>query len=185
MILCLSFTSGCGLLRKLLHGKAQTDYPYYCTAKKWFPYIEYKAKQWRPGAVFYGIPETEINRDGEARKWEYLFDSAEANKQASVILHGGFISLKEENRVVLASVKNWQLDSTEALNRANTAAGNDFLAQNPQARIFLSLITELPNSRRKQTAWLVKYQGAASILYVIVDVAKGGIISAQLVNYNQ
>jgi len=181
LIFCSTLLSGCGLLRKLFRGKAQTDYPYYCTAKKWFPYVEYKAKQWRPAVVFYGISDTEVNMDGEARRWDYLFDAPDTNKQAVITLQGGFISLKEEGTTALSSVKNWQVDSSAAILKANDAGGRAFLEQEPKARVYISLVTELPTTRQKRSVWFVKYQGGASMLYVLVDVGSGGIVSTQLI----
>ncbi len=182
LVICSVLLSGCGLLRKLFRGSSQTDYPYYCTAKKWFPYIEYKAKLWRPSVVFYGINDTEVNMDGEARKWEYYFDSPEANKQATILLQGGFISLKEESHSVLSSVKNWQVDSSAAILKANEAGGSTFLAQEPKAKIYISLVTEVPNTRQKRGVWFVKYQGSSSMLYVLIDIASGAVVSSQLIN---
>ena len=184
LIILATSLSGCGILRKLFGRSGQTDYPYFCSAKKWFSYVEYKAKLWRPDAVFYGTGDTEANLDGEARKWEYLFDSPEANKQATITLQGGFISLREEGRIALTSVKNWEIDSTAAMLKAQEAGGREFLLRNPNAKIFISLITELPNSRKKQTAWFVKFQGTASMYYILIDVRNGGVISSQEVNFS-
>lgn len=181
----LVLMGSCTVLRKLLRGNGKTEYPYYCTAKKWYSYVEYKAKQWRPNAIFYGISDTEVNLDGEARKWEYLFDAPEANKQAIVKLEGGFISLKEDNRVALSSVKNWQLDSSDAVMKANAAGGKAFLEQNDRAKVYVSLLTEIPSTRQKRSVWFVKYQGKESLLYIIVDIATGTIISSQTMNYTK
>jgi outer membrane protein assembly factor BamB len=183
LILALPGLSGCAVIKKVFKKKQSTSYPYYVTAKKWFSYVEQKAKVWRSDVVFYGITDTVVNMDGEGGRWEYLFDSPGANKQAIVILEGGFISLKEETRVVLTSVKRWRLDSAGAMKKANQIGGKAFLENNPQAKITMSLLTELPNSREKQTIWLVKYQGLSSMFYIVIDAATGKMVWKKLINY--
>ena len=142
LISIATLLSGCGVLKKLsniIHFGEANNYEYGVTALQWQPAIVERAMEWSADSYFYGISETPVNKDGASDKWSYLFYSPGAEKVCMVTYEAGFISFKEVILPPLNMTRNLKLDSPAALNIANQAGGEEFVKNNQNSSIIMSL----------------------------------------------
>ncbi len=171
--------SGCAVLGKLRNifkfGEVDT-FNYGVTAQQWLNSIDQRAKEWKPDAYFYGITETNVNKDGASDKWNYLFYSPGSEKEAILLYEAGFISLKEVSLPQLNPVRNLQIDSPTALNIAGQNGGTDFLQANKNISIVMSLSGPRFESGGASAKWLIKYYGDTRTISFLIDATSGKLI---------
>jgi hypothetical protein len=180
VLLLISFSltmTGCGILKKIsniLHFGEASNFEYGVTALQWLSTVQERALQWSPDAYFYGITETPVNKDGASDKWNYLFYSPGTEKVGTVTYEAGFVSFKETVLPPLNQIRNLRLDSPAALNLANQNGGTEFIANNQNVSVIMSLYG--PRSGAGSSTWYIKYYGDVKSLTFLVDAATGKLI---------
>lgn len=179
-VVLLSLTlslSGCGVLKKITNifrfGE-ENSFEYGVTALQWLSTVQERAAEWSADAYFYGISETPVNRDGASDKWNYLFYSPGTEKVGVVTYEAGFVSFKDAILPPLNTIRNLKLDSPAALNLANQSGGNDFIANNQNVSVIMSLYG--PRSGSANPIWYIKYYGDVKSLTFLVDAATGKLL---------